>query len=135
MTIAAAIIAGLFFFFTGDPSNNIYLTLLARLSGLGLALFILSAAIYLTLLLSQEGVEARDRIQFLKDSKKDFLEKVGVEITDMDSYEVYRQKKYEEEGKLERKIVGSHEIWFIFVLGLFVISSMPLVIMFLKASL
>lgn len=134
MTIAAAIVAGLFFFFTSDYSSDNYLTFLAILSGFGMAFFILGSAAYLAFILSQESVEANQRIQFVRNSKKDFIEKVGVEITDIDSYEAYRQRKYEEERELDKKIPGTHEVWFILVVSLFVLSAISLVIMFLPLS-
>ena len=133
MTISAALIAGLFLFMSGKQNEGYY-EVLAMLSGVGLAVFVGSSAYYLRLLLSQESEEGDDRLEFVRKSKEDFIEKVGIVITDLDSYEKYRQDKYEEEKKLKRKIRGSDEKYFKLITGLFILSAVPLTIMFIIAG-
>lgn len=134
MTIAAAIIAGLFLL-TNNNSGAFYLNLLAKISGFGFGLFIISSASYLIAIFSQESLSIDRRLEFIKNSRRDFVEKVGIEITDIDSYEKYREQKYEEGKGVGSEIKGSREIWFVSISLLFVISSVPLIVMFLIGSL
>ena len=134
MTISSAFVAGLFIFIGKINNNELIYRILTMVSGLGLTFFVISSAYYLGFLLSEEGREGDERLGFVKKSKKDFIEKVGVTINDLNSYEKYRQEKYEEERKLDRKITFSDEKWFKFVICLFIISAVPLTIMFIIAG-
>jgi len=132
MTIAAAVIAGLFILLIGKDLSNSCLVFLTEMSGLGFALFIVTSSIYLTVILAQESLLLDRNLQFVEESKKDFIEKVGISIIDVDSYEKYRGQKYREEKELKRKVRGSHEIWFILINVLFISSFILLLIMFLS---
>lgn len=130
MTISAAVIAGLFLLSTGESFDQC-LKILATVSGIGFALFIIISGAYLTLLMAQESVSLDKRLLFVQSSKKDFISKVGMEITDLDSYERYREQKYEEEKNSNHQIIGLWEGWFVIVCGLFVVSSILVLILFL----
>ncbi len=133
MTIAAAIVAGLFIF-TNTGTSHPCLNFLAMLSGTGLALFIVFSAVYLIMILSQESRQIDERLQFIRDSRKDFIEKVGKEITNIDSYERFREESYGKEKGLTKPLKSSNEIWFILVTCLFVLSTTVLIVMFILVS-
>jgi hypothetical protein len=131
MTIAAAVIAGLFILMINENSD--YLNLFSTISSLGFSIFIISSGIYLTFILSQESQTLDSGYKFIKNSKKNFLEKIGTEIVDLDSYEKYRIQKYEEEkdSKIESKLIS--EKWFIGVSLFFIGSAISTLIMLIYA--
>lgn len=131
MTISAAVLAGLFFLFTGKDLDNLP-NFLATASGFGFALFIIISSIYLTFLLAQESLSLDKHLRFIKDAKKDFIAKIGIEITDLDSYERYREKKQKEEKESRPKEIGLWEGWFVIVGGLFILSAILTLILFLS---
>lgn len=133
MTISAATIAGLFFLFTNKDLSDC-LIFYSKISGLGHALFILASSAWLTLILSQESVDISNKIVFVRESREEFVSKVGSEIINLDTYEKYRNTKNQEENKLKRYIWGDSERWFVGLCILFVISSIPLILMFLLSS-
>ena len=123
MTIAAAVIAGLFILVVGKDSSTCVNTL-ATASGFGFALFIISSSIYLTFILAQESLSLDKHLHFVQDSKKDFIEKVGTTITDIDTYEHYREQKYKEEITSKQKERALGEGWFIGINALFIFSAL-----------
>lgn len=131
MTIAAGVIAGLFILITGEDPG-ICISLSAKVSGLGFAVFIVSSSIYLTFILAQESVTLDKHLRFLQDSKRDFINKVGISITDLDSYEEYRKKKYEEEKTSKPKQRGLWEGWFVGLNLIFVLSAILVLLLFLS---
>ncbi len=133
MTIAAAVIAGLFIFVIGKESN-ICIDVLAAISGIGFALFIIGSGIYLTFILAQESLSLDKHLHFIQNAKKEFIEKVGIDITDLDSYENYRKQKYEEEKASKPKERGLSEWWFVGINALFIVSAILLFVMFLLFS-
>lgn len=132
MTIATAITAGLFLFFSGEVSANKFVYNLAVISGVGMAAFVCAAAVYLTVLLSQESTHLSGRLKFVRKSKADFVDKLGTEIHDIDSFNKFREKMYAEEVAVGKKIPSSWEGWFILICSLFIISAIPLLIMFAR---
>lgn len=133
MTISAAVIAGIFILLI---SNDIgaCLSLLVLISGVSLMIFIITASIYLVHLLSSESKSLDKRLKFIQESKKDFINKVGIEIFDIASYENFREKQHKEEKGLIKEIKFSSESWFIFVSILFILSCILLLIMFLSVD-
>lgn len=125
MTIAAAVVAGLFFLIVNKDSNGC-LNTLSIIGSLGFAFFIISSSVYLTWILSQESSSLDEHLKFIQDSRKDFIEKVGVDIVDMDSYERYREEKYKEEIEVKPKEKGTDEKYFVGICVLFIISSVLL---------
>ncbi len=132
MTISAAVLAGLFILFTGKDSG-VCVNLLATISGFGFALFIISVSLYLTFLLAQESSSLDKHLQFVQNSRKDFIAKVGVAITDLDSYERYREQKNKEEQDLRPKEKGLWEGWFVTVSGVFILSAVLVLVLFLSS--
>lgn len=132
MTIAAAIIAGLFVLLTTESLNKNCLHVLVTISGFGFVVFILCSAVYLTILFTQESILTDKRLKFLRESKIEFIQKIGNDIKDFDSYERYRQEKHKKEIQLnfQNEVWGSSELWFQLVSCLFVISSVLLLIVF-----
>jgi len=130
MTISAAVIAGLFILLTSNDISAC-LNLLSLVVGAFLMVFIIIASIYLVYLLSGESKLLDEKLKFIQKSKKDFIDKVGVEITDIDSYERFRKQQHIEEQGLIKETKFSSEFWFIFVNGLFILSCVLLLIMFL----
>lgn len=128
MTIATAVIAGLFILLV-DKNLNSCFNLLAIMSGLGFAVFIISSSIYLTAILAQESLSLDKHLRFIRESKKDFIKKVGTTITDINSYEEYRKQKYKEEKESKQEVRGSHEIWFVLINTLFIFSFLLLLIL------
>jgi len=131
MTISAATIAGLFFLFTNNGLNNDYLVFLAKLSGLGHASFILASSVWLTFILSQESSALDRKLTFVRESRNEFVNKVGSEIINIDTYEKYRNTKTQEEKDLKKPIWGDSEKWFVGLCILFTLASLPLIFMFL----
>jgi len=81
---------------------------LAKISGLGHAFFILASSSWLAGLLSQESIDISSRLDFVRKSRAEFVEKVGTTITGLDSYQSYRKtKKTQEEGL--RKNIWEHQ--------------------------
>lgn len=136
MTIAAAILVGLFILLTTEYVNESLSYFWAAVSGIGFATFLVGSTIYLGLILSQESVSIDKHLKFVRDSRRDFIGKVGIEITDIDSYERYREKKYMEEKELHpaNEVKGSAEFWFRLIVGFFVLSSALLFAVFLRAT-
>lgn len=134
MTIAAAVIAGLFFLFSKDYISDSCAQLLAKISGLVYALFIVLSSAWLTALLSQESLKLDGRIQFYKRTGKEFMERAGNAIKSEDDFREFLNKKLEESGKIEgRKIFGDQEWWFVGISSLFILASLPLMVLFLLA--
>lgn|SRR3989338_1916682 len=126
MTISAAIIAGLFILLTNKNYDGCF-SLLVMTSASLFAVFMIGSSIYLTSILAQESLALDGRFKFIRESKRDFIEKVGIAIIDIDSYEKYREQKYKEGKGLEREIKGSHEIWFVLLNILFIL---PFILLF-----
>lgn len=129
MTIAAGVIAGLFIFSTG-ASGSVCIKVLATISGFGFAFFILSASSYLTFLLAQESLSLDKHLDFIRDSRKDFIEKVGTAIVDLDSYERYRKERQQSEKNSRPEEKGLWEGWFIGVNGIFLLASAAILLLF-----
>jgi hypothetical protein len=134
MTISAAVLAGLFILFSGKDTGACINTL-ATISGLGFSLFIIFSSFYLTFLLAQESLSLDKNLHFVRDSRKDFIEKVGIAITDLDSYERYRGEKNKEEKNSRPKEKGLWEGWFVIVSGLFILSTIIVLGLFLSSLL
>lgn len=132
MTISAAVLAGLFILFTGD-GLTVCVKSLGTVSGLGFALFILASSAYLTFLLAQESLSLDKHLRFVQDSRKDFIAKVGISITDLDSYERYREEKNKQEKVSRPKERGLWEGWFVIVNVLFVLSAILVLFLFLSS--
>lgn len=130
MTISVAAIAGLFIFISNSETASGCVKLLAKASGLGYACFILASSTWLTAILSQENTVISKKLKFLRDSKADFINKVGVEIISLKTYEDYRKIKNQEETTLEKPILGDSEAWFWGICMIFAISSLPLLFIF-----
>ena len=133
MTIAAAVVAGLFFLIVSKDSNGC-LNTLSIISGFGFAFFIIGSSVYLTWILSQESISLDEHLKFIQDSKKDFIERVGTGIVDMDSYEQYREQKYKEETEAKPKEKATSEKYFIGICVLFIISSVLLLPMIISPA-
>lgn len=134
MTISSAVLAGLFILFTGENSA-VCAQSLATISGFGFALFVLASSAYFTFLLAQESLSLDKNLQFIKNSRKDFIEKIGTFITDLDSYERYREEKNKEEKDARPKERGLWEGWFVIVSGLFILSAILVLFFFLSSLL
>lgn len=120
MTISTGIITGLFILAKNESS------LLIIISGFGLIVFVVFCALYLLILLSQESLQLGEKLDFIKKSKKDFIQSVGTRIVDIDTYKEYRNEQYEKELKINREIKGSRERWFIFICSQFIVSLIAL---------
>lgn len=131
MTISAGTIAGLFFLFTKETNLSNCFILLAKISGLGHAVFILASSAWLTHLLAQESISTSNRLDFIRSARAEFVEKVGTEITGLDSYQKYRDSKKTQEESLNKTIWADTENWFRGLCTVFVFSSIPLIFMFL----
>lgn len=134
MTISAAVIAGLFLLISSNDSNGC-LSVLSIISGLGFAFFIISSSSYLTWILSKEGISLDGYLKFVKDSKKDFIKRIGVDIFGIDSYEQYREQKYKEEVEVKPKEKITSEKYFVGICALFIISAILLLPMLLSPEL
>ena len=132
MTISAAVLAGLFILFTSKDSGACVNTL-ATISGFGFALFIIASSAYLAFLLAQESLSLDKHLRFIQKAKKDFIAKVGIDITDLDSYERYRKQKHKEEVDLKPKERGLWEGWFVLVSILFVLSAILVFVLFFSS--
>lgn len=133
MTIAAAVVAGLFLLIAGEDSNKC-VNAVSIISGSGFAIFIIGSSIYLTWILAQESDSLDGRLEFLQNSKKDFIKKVGIDIVDIDSYERYRQEKYKEEIASKPREVATSECYFVGICALFIISAILLLPMFISPT-
>lgn len=135
MTISAAVIAGLFLLISSNDSNGC-LSVLSIISSFGFAFFIIGSSSYLTWILLQEGISLDGYLKFVKDSKKDFINRIGVDIFGIDSYEQYKEQKYKEEiaTKPKEKII-SDEKYFVGICALFIISTILLLPMLLSPEL
>ncbi len=127
MSISAVIVAGLFIFLSSDNLNGC-LSMLAKIDGVLFTSFLISSSIYLTCILSQESISLDGRLKFIQKSKKEFINSVGDKIIDIDSYEKFREEKYNEGKSAERKIAGASEFWFVAINVLFITSFLPLLI-------
>ena len=132
MTIAAAVVAGLFILTSGDQAS-VCINKFATIGGLGFALFIIGSSFYLTFILSQESIVLSAGFEFVQKSKKEFIEKIGIEIVDLDTYERYRKEKYQEEQKSKFKRYLLWEGWFVIVNTLFILSAIITLLMFLSS--
>ena len=132
MTISAAVLAGLFILFTSNDSGTCVSTL-ATISGFGFALFIITSSAYLAFLLAQESLSLDKHLRFIQEAKRDFIAKVGIAITDLDSYEKYRKQKHKEEVDAKPKERGLWEGWFIIVSALFVLSAILVFVLFFSS--
>lgn len=132
MTISAAVLAGLFILLTSNDSGTCVSTL-ATISGFGFALFIITSSAYLAFLLAQESLSLDKHLHFIQEAKRDFIAKVGIAITDLDSYEKYRKQKHKEEVDTKPKERGLWEGWFIIVNALFVLSAILVFVLFLSS--
>jgi hypothetical protein len=135
MTIAAAIIAGLFFMFSKEYIPTGCATLLAKFSGSFYGLFIVSASIWLTAIMSQEGTKLDKHLNFYKSLHEDIYKKVGTAIRSKKDFDDFLKEKLEQSIKLsDKKIFGAEEHFFWLVTGLFIIASVPVIILFLLAG-
>jgi len=135
MTIAAAIIAGLFFMFSKEYIPTGGATSLAKFSGFFYGLFIVCASIWLTAIMSQEGTKLDRHLDFYKSLREDIYRKVGTAIRSRKDFDDFLIEKLEQSVKLSnKKIFGADEYFFWIVTGLFVIASVPVIILFLLAG-
>lgn len=135
MTIAAAIIAGLFFMFSKDYIPSGCATLLAKFSGFFYGLFIVSASIWLTAVMSQEGTQLGKHMDFCKSLREDIYTKVGTAIRSKKDFDDFLKEKLNQSIKLsDKKIFGAEEYFFWIVTGLFILASVPVIILFLLAA-
>ncbi|MBU1130970.1 hypothetical protein KJ840_02450 [Patescibacteria group bacterium] len=134
MTISAAIIAGLFILLANKDYNSCF-NLLATISSLFFATFIISSSIYITTILSQESSSLDKSLKFVRASKQDFIKNVENEtINSIDSYNKYRKQKFKEEKELKQEVRASSETWFILINSLFIFSCLLLLVMVLLAN-
>jgi len=135
MTIAAAIIAGLFFMFSKDYIPTGYATFLAKFSGFLYSLFIVSSSIWLTAIMSQEGTKLDKHLDFYKSLREDLYKKVGMAIRSKNDFDAFLKEKLEQSIKLsDKKIFGAEEYFFWIITGLFIIASVPVMILFFLAG-
>jgi hypothetical protein len=131
MTIAAAIVAGLFFLFSTDYLPTERAILWAKFSGVFYSLFIVCCTVWLTTILSQEGTKLDKHMDFYKSLREDIYEKVGTAIRSKKDFDAFLMGKLEQSIKLSgAKILGAEEYFFWFVIGLFVVASVPVVVLF-----
>jgi|GEM_PF-2121232 len=135
MTIAAAIIAGLFFMFSKDYIPSGCATALAKFSGIFYSLFIAAATVWLTLIMSQEGTKLDKQLDFYRSLRADLLKKVGTAIRSKKDFDLFLKEKLDQSIKLsDKKVLGAEEYFFWIVTGLFIAASAPVVILFLLAG-
>lgn len=132
MTISAAVLAGLFILFAGNDTGTC-VSLLATVSGFGFALFIVAASAYLAFLLAQESLSLDKHLRFIQEARRDFIAKVGIVVTSLDSYETYRKQKHKEETGSRSKEVGLWEGWFVIISSVFVLSAILVFVLFLSS--
>ena len=131
MTIAAAIIAGLFFMFFKDYIPSGYATFLAKFSGFFYSLFIVCSTVWLALIMSQEGTNLDKQLDFYRSLREDILKKIGTAVRSKKDFDVFLKEKLDESIKLSsRKIFAAEEYFFWIVVGLFVIASVPVIVLF-----
>ncbi len=131
MTIAAAVIAGLFIFFaTSDKAIDPQFLILARLGGYGYAMFLLYGCLWLAALLVAENTTLSDALKFLRQTRSEFFDAVGTTINDIKSYEEFRNSKFSDESKINRKNMFGGEGFFYLINGIFVLATGLLVIGF-----
>ncbi len=120
MTISVAVIAGLFVLISQD---NGCLNLLVTINCIFFVSFLLASTIYLTIILSRESISLNKNLEFIRESKRDFIRSLtDGTIKNLDGYEEYRKKKYKREKELRKNIKNLSEIWFILINVLFVFS-------------
>lgn len=135
MTIAAAIIAGLFFMFSKDYIPTGCATFLAKFSGFFYGLFIASSSIWLTAIMSQEGTKLDKHLDFYKNLRENIYSKVGTAIRSKKDFDVFLKEKLEQSIKISnKKIFAAEEYFFWVVTGLFIVASIPVIILFLLAG-
>lgn len=135
MTIAAAIIAGLFLMFSKEYIPRGPATYLAQISGIFYGLFIVSASIWLTAIMSQEGTKLDRHLDFYKSLREDIYKKVGTAIRSKNDFDKFLKEKLEQNTKLSnKKIFGANEYFFWIVTALFIIASVPVIILFVLAG-
>jgi hypothetical protein len=135
MTIAGGILAGLFFLFTKENSDISRFGFLARFGGNCFALFIIISAFYLISILSQESISLDKKLDFIRKSREKFIERLGDKITNLKTYEKYREIEYKKEMDNSEKKWFTEEKYFKIVCGLFVISCATIFILFWLVSL
>jgi len=135
MTIAAAIIAGLFFMFSKDYIPSGCATTLAKFSGFFYSLFIVGSTAWLTLIMSQEGTKLDKQLDFYRSLREDLFKKVGTAIRSKKDFDFFLKEKLDQSIKLsDKKILGAEEYFFWIVTGLFIVASVPVVVLFLLAG-
>lgn len=131
MTISAAIIAGLFFVFTKDPSPLTGCSLLlAQLSAISHAAFIFMSSFWLTAILGQESARLDRKINFYRTLPDEMYGKVGKEIRSEDAFNNYLKEKLSESKSLDTEIYFQHEYYFYAICGLFIIALLPIAALF-----
>lgn len=135
MTISAAIIAGLFFMFSKEYIPTGYATFLAKFGGFFYGLFIVSASVWLTAIMSQEGTKLDRHLDFYKSLREDIYRKVGTAIRSKKDFDDFLKEKLDQNIKIgDKKILGVKEYFFWIITGLFLVASVPVIILFLFAE-
>jgi uncharacterized membrane protein YcjF (UPF0283 family) len=136
MTIAAAILAGLFFLLT-TKELSVCTYHLAMASGIGFALSIVAASIYLLAIFSHESVVNDRRLKFVRESRQELIRKFNNhEINNIVDYEEHVKQKMGEEKNLttQDKTWIVEEKWFVAVGFLFGGSCLVLLATFLSKT-
>lgn len=131
MTIAAAIVAGLFFMFTKDVFSGKSELHLAQIAGILYAIFIFSSGFWLTLILGQESSRLDRKIKFYQNLPEEMYTKIGKEIRNERVFNDYLRAKFTQSKALDTKIYGDKEYYFYIICGLFLLASLPIVALFI----
>src|SRR3989344_4612279 len=106
-------IAGLFFMFSKEYIPIGCATLLAKFSGFFYGLFIVSASIWLTAIMSQEGTKLDKHLDFYKSLREDIYKKVGTAIRSKKDFDGFLREKLEQSIKIgDKKILGAEEYFY-----------------------